>query len=94
MLMCLKIRDSFYCAAKNANMQKLCHDSIIDPIDKDCRMMDRDLSCGIGSQISHKIADLVYEDELPLEITKDQYNWWYDRSFVDIVRVGPRISGT
>lgn len=94
MITCIKINDKFFCAAKNAKQQHLCHESIIDTIDIDCRMMNRDLECSIGAQIPHKIAELVHEDDLPENLTEDQYKWWHDRSFIDIVRIGPRIPGT
>lgn len=92
--MCLKIDGEYICGAKNARQQWLCTESVIDQIDKDCRMMNRDLTCSIGSQIECREVELVYEDDLPENITDEQYDWWYDRSYVDGVRVGPRIPGT
>ena len=57
-------------------------------------MMNRDLTCGIGKQIRCEPWPLVYEDELPDDITDEQYDWWYDRSFINGVRIGPKIPGT
>lgn len=94
MTLCIKVADKFYCGAKNFRQQSLCVESVIDPIDRNCRMMNADLTCSIGCQINHKHAELVYEDNLPDDITDDQYNWWYDRSFVDFFRIGPKIPGT
>ena len=34
---------------------------------------------------------LMYEDELPEDISDDMYSWWFDHSFVDGVRIGPKI---
>jgi hypothetical protein len=31
------------------------------------------------------------EDELPDNISIDLYYWWFDNSFVDNVRIGPKI---
>lgn len=33
----------------------------------------------------------MYEDELPDDISKELYSWWFDNSFVDDVRMGPKI---
>lgn len=33
----------------------------------------------------------MHEDELSEDISKELYDWWFDNSFVDIVRVGPKI---
>ncbi len=35
--------------------------------------------------------NMIYEDELPEDITDELYSWWYDRSVVDIVRMGPPL---
>ena len=32
----------------------------------------------------------IYEDELPEDISQEDYDSWYERSFVDFVRIGPR----
>ena len=34
---------------------------------------------------------VIYEDDLPDDIAKELYSWWFDNSFVDGVRMGPRI---
>ena len=34
---------------------------------------------------------IMYEDELPDDISKESYSWWFDNSFIDGVRVGPKI---
>jgi len=34
---------------------------------------------------------LMYEAELPEDISDDLYSWWYNHSIVDGVRMGPRI---
>ena len=34
---------------------------------------------------------LMHEDELPEDITDKEYSWWFGNSFVDGVRVGPKI---
>jgi hypothetical protein len=34
---------------------------------------------------------LMYEDELPQNISDELYNWWHAHSFIDGVRMGPRI---
>ena len=34
---------------------------------------------------------IMYEDELPNDISDEVYSWWFDNSFVDIVRIGPKI---
>ena len=34
---------------------------------------------------------LMYEDELPEDISDELYSWWFDHSFVDGVRIGPKI---
>ena len=33
----------------------------------------------------------MYEDELPANISKEEYSWWFDNSFIDGVRIGPKI---
>lgn len=33
----------------------------------------------------------MYEDELPDDISDDDYSWWFENSFVDGVRMGPKI---
>lgn len=45
-------------------------------------------------QPSHRYFEIptMYEDELPSDISKELYSWWFDNSFVDGVRVGPKIS--
>ena len=37
------------------------------------------------------MSQLVYEDELPENISQTQYDKWYDKSWVDGVRVGPKL---
>ena len=34
----------------------------------------------------------MYEDELPDNISDELYSWWFDNSFVDFVRIGPKIT--
>lgn len=34
---------------------------------------------------------LMFEDRLPEDITDEEYTFWYDNSFLDRVRVGPKI---
>ena len=92
MILCIKVADKFFCGARTCKEQWLCHESAICHIDKGCRMMNRTLECSIGAQIPYKVSELVNEDDLPEDITSEQYSWWYDRSFVDIVRIGPRIN--
>ena len=36
---------------------------------------------------------LMYEDELPDDMTDDEYSRWFDLSFVSFVRMGPSIVG-
>jgi hypothetical protein len=36
-------------------------------------------------------AEQICEDELPPDIPDDLYDWWYARSYVDFVRMGPSI---
>ena len=36
--------------------------------------------------------DIIYEDELPEDITDEEYDSWFKLSWVDIVRVGPKGS--
>jgi len=33
----------------------------------------------------------MYEDELPIDISDEVYSWWFENSFVDGVRMGPKI---
>ena len=33
----------------------------------------------------------MYEDDLPSNISSELYSWWFDNSFVDGVRIGPKI---
>lgn len=33
----------------------------------------------------------MYEDDLPDDISKELYSWWFENSFVDGVRIGPKI---
>ena len=35
--------------------------------------------------------NFIYEDELPIDISKEEYNNWYKQSEIAIVRVGPRL---
>lgn len=35
---------------------------------------------------------LIYEDELPDDISDEMYSWWFDNSFVDFVRIGPKLT--
>jgi len=44
-------------------------------------------------QPSHRYFEIpiMYEDDLPDNISEDLYSWWFDNSFVDIVRMGPKI---
>ena len=39
----------------------------------------------------HIEIPLMYEDDLPNDITNEDYSWWFDNSFVDCVRIGPDI---
>jgi len=39
----------------------------------------------------HIEIPLMYEDELPEDMSQTDYDWWFDNSFVDIVRIGPRL---
>ena len=39
----------------------------------------------------HHTVPTMYEDELTMEITQEIYDWWYDNSIVDGVRIGPKI---
>lgn len=34
----------------------------------------------------------MYEDELPEDISEAVYSWWFENSFVDGVRIGPKIT--
>ena len=36
----------------------------------------------------------IYEDELPKDISKYEYDEWYKKSWVDVVRMGPRTHFT
>lgn len=38
--------------------------------------------------------NFIYEDELPIDISKEEYNNWYKQSEIAIVRVGPRLHFT
>ena len=44
-------------------------------------------------QPSHRHYELpiMYEDELPNDISDEEYSQWFDNSFVDFVRMGPKI---
>ena len=44
-------------------------------------------------QPSHRYFEIstMYEDELSDDISKELYSWWFDNSFVNGVRVGPKI---
>lgn len=33
----------------------------------------------------------MYEDELPADMPQADYDWWFENSLVDGVRIGPRI---
>ena len=33
----------------------------------------------------------LYEDELPDDISREEYNSWFEQSWVNCVRVGPRM---
>ena len=33
----------------------------------------------------------MYEDELPENISDELYSWWFENSFIDGVRVGPKV---
>ena len=37
------------------------------------------------------MSNFVYEDELPGNISQKQYDKWFDKSWVDGVRVGPKL---
>lgn len=41
----------------------------------------------------HFEIPLMYEDDLPNDITYEVYSWWFNNSFVDGVRIGPKING-
>ena len=34
---------------------------------------------------------IMYEDELPVDLPIDIYDWWFENSYVDGVRIGPII---
>jgi hypothetical protein len=36
--------------------------------------------------------ELCYEDELPEDMTDEDYHEWFIKSYVDIVRIGPKPS--
>ena len=36
----------------------------------------------------------LFEDELPLDISDDEYAEWHEKSWIDITRVGPRMHFT
>ena len=40
---------------------------------------------------NHFSIPMMYEDELPDDISGEVYSWWYENSFVDGVRIGPKI---
>ena len=33
----------------------------------------------------------IFEDNLPKDISETMLDWWYERSFIDAVRRGPKI---
>ena len=35
--------------------------------------------------------EYMYEDELPEDMTDEEYDEWHKHSFVDGVRIGPKI---
>ena len=37
--------------------------------------------------------EYMYEDDLPNDISDELYSWWFDNSFVNGVRIGPKIKG-
>ena len=39
----------------------------------------------------HFEIPIMYEDDLPDDISEELYSWWFDNSFVDGVRMGPKI---
>ena len=39
----------------------------------------------------HFKIPMMSEDEIPDDISKELYSWWFDNSFVDGVRIGPKI---
>lgn len=40
----------------------------------------------------HYEIPLMHEDELPDDIPDEIYSWWFENSFVDGVRIGPKIT--
>lgn len=36
----------------------------------------------------------MYEDELPEDISQEDYDTWFEKSFVDFVRIGPVFNET
>lgn len=38
----------------------------------------------------HSMVPTMFEDELP-EMSDEEYRWWYENSYVDVVRMGPKI---
>ena len=44
------------------------------------------INCGITK------GPFIYEDELPEDISQEDYDSWYERSFVDFVRIGPSLT--
>jgi hypothetical protein len=48
---------------------------------------------GVIMKLSHRYFKIpvMHEDELPNDISKELYIWWFDNSFLDIVKMGPKI---
>lgn len=89
----MKVGEKYFCRAKNRKGQTLCGEGRLDQYDDFCQFMNEStLECNIGKSICHYTSKLINEDDLPKDITEEQYDWWYDRSFVDFVRVGPDIA--
>lgn len=88
----MKVGDKYFCGAKTRKGQSLCGEGKLDCFDDYCQMMNEwTFECNIGKSICHYEPKLIYEDDLPQDITEEQYDWWFDRSIVDFVRMGPPI---
>lgn len=48
-----------------------------------------DIRCNRCGSLVTRLA--IYEDDLPIDISDEQYNQWFKYSFVDGVRMGPSI---
>lgn len=70
---------------------RLAKDHYWDSLEDDKQTVFNHIESIVG-MVRRQDNPVMYEDDLPKDITESEYNWWYERSgIVGGVRMGPRF---